>query len=205
MSNLFPPLILASSSPQRLSLLRQVGVEPIVLAPDADETLRDGESSQMFVERLARSKADSVVSQVEGDAVVLGADSIVDLDGEILGKPRDPEHALEMLDALVGRSHIVYTGTAVSYKNSLLSEVTATIVQLRKVSPEDLKAYIDCGESMGKAGACCVQGRGALFVERIEGSYHNVVGLPLHVVDQLCSQHGWPLATWMDFAEASNA
>ncbi len=175
-------LVLASSSPRRIELLRQVGFSPIVSPPDADETPRKGEGPAKMVSRLARDKARSVASRLGGaDWLVIAADTIVVAPGgkKILGKPRDAEEAKRMLRALAGRSHIVFTGYCVQSPGKVLSRVVRSTVRMRRLNAGDIAAYVATGEPMDKAGSYAAQGIGMGLIERISGSYTNVVGLPM--------------------------
>lgn len=171
-------LLLASSSPRRRELLDQVGLTYRVLAPDVDETPERGESPHALVERLARAKAQAGQDVAHGLAV-LAADTAVLVDGVALGKPVDEAHALVMLERLSGRSHCVVSGIAVAAAGAIASRVVESIVTLRPTTACERRAYWASGEPHGKAGAYAIQGLGAVFVERLEGSYSNVVGLPL--------------------------
>ena len=172
-------LVLASRSPRRRALLEQVGLACATIDPAVDESPLAGEAPDALVERLARSKARAGHARVAGPAVVLAADTTVTIDGHALGKPADEAEALDMLARLSGRDHIVYTGVAVATAAGIESCTVATRVDLRATTPGERRAYWSSGEPAGKAGAYAIQGLGAVFVERIEGSYSNVVGLPL--------------------------
>ncbi|ABK45839.1 maf protein [Magnetococcus marinus MC-1] len=168
---------LASASPRRLELLRQVGLDPMVNPVACDETPRIGEDPQAYVVRLAREKARS--GAVAGH-LTLGSDTAVVVDGAILGKPQHRAEAIAMVQRLVGRCHEVMTGIAVcDNKGQIFSDVVITQVSMREVAPGEIAAYVDYGESMDKAGGYAIQGMGGFLVNRIEGSYSAVVGLPL--------------------------
>jgi septum formation protein len=171
-------LVLASRSPRRLELLRLAGLDPQVRPPDVDETPLPGERPLEAVVRLASTKA-RAARRGQGE-VVLAADTGVIVDGKLLGKPRDPEHAKAMLAALAGRAHEVATGVVVRDTHGRLgSRVVTTSVLFAPLGAATISAYVDSGEPLGKAGAYEIQGRGAVLVERIEGSWTNVVGLPV--------------------------
>ena len=172
-------LVLASRSPRRLALLEQVGLTCTTIDPAVDESAMPGERPDTLVERLARDKARAGRARVPAPAVVLAADTTVTIDGHALGKPADEAEALAMLERLSGREHIVYTGIAVVAEGGIDSRTVATRVGLRATTPAERRAYWTSGEPAGKAGAYAIQGLGAMFVERLEGSYSNVVGLPL--------------------------
>lgn len=173
-------LVLASTSPRRRQLLAMVGARFEVEVPDADEREYCLEDPERLVMALARAKAESVASRRPRDLVV-GADTVVVLDGRILGKPADGREAREMLEALSGRTHEVWTGVALVRREPEACRVEAerTEVTFRSLDPDEVDRYVALGEGMDKAGAYAVQGVGGLFVERIEGCYFNVVGLPL--------------------------
>ena len=180
------PLVLASGSPRRKEILRAVGwpFEPIPVA--VDESLRDGEPARDYVTRLARSKAEAgAASRLFG--LVLGADTVVVVDGEILGKPRDPADARRMLTILNARWHDVLTGVALVRAESGETAVglETTRVRFAKMSEAEIDWYVKTGEPLDKAGAYAVQGHAALFIEAIEGDYWNVVGLPVRLVYEL--------------------
>jgi septum formation protein len=181
-------LVLASASPRRLYLLRLAGLEPEVRPVDVDETVWDGEDPVHYVARLAREKAERAA--VEG-AFVLGADTTVVLDGESIGKPRGVAHAAEILRTLSGRSHTVSTGVAVlTAAGDVLEEVVTTRVTFAELSADVINAYVATGEPLDKAGAYGIQGKGAALVRAIDGSYTNVVGLPLVETLELLERAG---------------
>ena len=183
------PLILASASPRRAALLGDAGFAPVVRPASVDERPHPGEPPAAHVGRIATAKALAVTAP--GDAWVVAADTIVVVDRSILGKPRDPEEAAGMLERLSGREHDVYTGVAVRRGGSVNVAVAVTRVWFRRLDAATIRWYVESGEPMDKAGAYAIQGRGARFVERIEGSCSNVVGLPVAVVDELLRATGW--------------
>jgi septum formation protein len=172
-----PPVILASASPRRRELLRLIGIPHEVRPAEIDESYVPGEEPAAHVERLAREKA-SAIDALE--AVVVGSDTIVVVDGEVLGKPRDRAHAAAMLRQLSGRSHVVMTGVAVQWQGRLASAVEEVGVTFRALSDAEIERYIDTGEPMDKAGAYGIQGYGATIVDRVDGDYFAVMGLPLN-------------------------
>ena len=173
-------LILASASPRRRELLEMLGVENLRVIPAAgEERVEPGLAPDETVRRLALAKAREVVRAGGTDVPVVAADTIVCLDNEILGKPRDEEDAARMLGALSGRTHSVFTGVALLSGETELAEAEETRVTFRELSPREIHAYIKTGEPMDKAGAYGAQGIGCLFVERIDGDFYNVMGLPL--------------------------
>ena len=172
-----PPVILASSSPRRRELLRLIGIPHDVRPADIDETYPPGERPSEHAERLAREKAMAIDAP---DAIVIGSDTIVVVDGEVLGKPRDRQHATAMLRRLSGRSHVVMTGVAVRWGGRLASGVEEVGVTFRDLSDAEIDRYIDTGEPMDKAGAYGIQGYGATIVQRVDGDYFAVMGLALN-------------------------
>jgi len=162
-------LILASSSPRRRELLAQLGLAFEICSPDIDETALPGESAAVYVERLARVKAEAVQLQYP-DAVVIAADTSLGLDGKILGKPESKQHAFEIWGKISGR---------------ICSIVVRTQVEFQTLSQSDMESYWATGEPLGKAGAYAIQGIAARYIPRIDGSYSNVVGLPLYETVQL--------------------
>lgn len=174
-------IILASSSPRRKELLQNVGVEFEIVAPYADESLLGPENPKDYVLRLATEKALSVSQNLEGDFLVIGADTIVVVDNDILGKPASEEDAGAMLSKISGREHNVLTAFCIARpKNNILhSEVVDTTVRVKTLEPQEIQGYIKTKEPMDKAGAYGIQGIGAFMVREISGSYTNVVGLPL--------------------------
>ncbi|MEC7118475.1 MAG: Maf family protein [Pseudomonadota bacterium] len=172
-------IVLASGSPRRRELLAQVGVDFTVQVFEIDESVQPNESPAHYVERLALEKAASARPHVSAEAIVIAADTTVTVDGEILAKPIDYPDAVRMWRLLSGRQHQVMTGVAVSTAMKSLSTVVHTTVAMRTLSESEMWAYWQTGEPLGKAGGYAIQGRAAAFIPRIEGSYSNVVGLPL--------------------------
>ena len=180
-------LVLASGSPRRRELLRQIGLTDFtVRVPDVEERVPDGLSPRETVEAISRQKAQAV-DAAPGEIIVT-ADTMVFLDGMRLGKPRDEADALRMLTALQGRTHTVCTGVTVRRGARLLTRSEATEVTFRPLSRETLLRYIATGEPMDKAGAYGLQERGILFIERVEGDVSNVIGLPLPLLDAMLSE-----------------
>jgi septum formation protein len=175
-----PQLVLASRSPRRAELLTAAGIPFTMLAADIDETPHPGEGARDCALRLSREKA----AAVEGD-LVLAADTVVVLDAEIMGKPADLADAIRMLRALSGREHEVITAVCLRRGASITVEAETTRVRFAKMSEAEIVAYADSGEPMDKAGAYGIQGLASRYVERIEGSYSNVVGLPVALVYRL--------------------
>jgi septum formation protein len=181
-------VVLASGSPRRRELLARLGVEFQVVVPDVDETPLAGEAPGEYVARLARAKAAAVV--VEAGTLVIAADTTVDVDGEILGKPADIDQARRMLKRLSGRTHHVHTGVAVRRDGRIEYSVEDTRVQFEALTDHALEWYLATGESFDKAGAYALQGAGGVFVSKISGSVSNVIGLPLHTVVELARRVG---------------
>lgn len=177
-------LILASSSPRRQELLQQIGLDFTVYSPDIDESVRPDETVQAYVERLARAKAQAVLAQFP-DAVVIAADTSLSVDGQIIGKPESKQHAFAIWSQLSGRQHDVLSGVCVATSQQISSIVVTTHVEFQSLSPDDMENYWATGEPLGKAGAYAIQGIAAQYIPRIEGSYSNVVGLPLYETLQL--------------------
>ncbi|MFA9460406.1 Maf family protein [Thiohalorhabdus sp. Cl-TMA] len=187
-------LYLASRSPRRAELLDQIGVPHQPVESEVDEAPRAGEPPASYVERLARDKAMAgagVLGLPDGrGTLVLGADTAIELDGAILGKPQDPGGARRHLTALSGQEHEVLSAVAISDGHTTESRLSRTRVRMRALEADEIEAYIETGEPMDKAGAYAIQGRGAVFVERITGSYSAVMGLPLYETDQLLRRFG---------------
>ena len=186
-----PRLILASASPRRRELLSQLGARYTVEPADIDESQREGEAATAYVQRMAQEKALAVAQRFSTtDHVVLAADTTVVLGDTVLGKPRDREEAMTTLGSLSGRWHTVLTAVCLSATGELDSELVVTRVQFASVSPAECAADLATGEPWDKAGAYGIQGLGGAFVRTIEGSYTNVVGLPLWETWRLLSAHG---------------
>ena len=177
-------LVLASRSPRRADLLTRAGYDFAVAPADIDERLLDGETPASHVRRLAREKA-AIVARDHRESIVLGADTVVVIDGVVLRKPVDDADAAGMLRRLSGRTHDVLTGVALHTPNVQRCDVESTRVTFRELTAADITWYVESREPDGKAGAYAIQGRASRFVTRIEGSYTNVVGLPIALVDRL--------------------
>jgi septum formation protein len=197
-------VILGSGSPRRLDLLRSLGVDPRVVSPDIDESVLDGELPVDYVRRLASAKLDAVmktVGAVNVGAIVIAADTTVDVDGVIFGKPVDDAEAVKMLLALSGRSHQVHTGFAVAVAGPGCRgvdwdgyvEVVSSTVTFRSVPIPEIITYVDSGEPRDKAGAYAIQGGAAGFVEQVEGSLNAIIGLPIERLTEICAALGAPL------------
>ncbi|HET7370660.1 MAG TPA: Maf family protein [Gammaproteobacteria bacterium] len=173
-----PELYLASTSPRRHDLLRQIGVAHKTLSVSVDETPRPAEAPADYVMRLAQAKAAAGVAAAAG-GVVLAADTTIAVDGAVLGKPDDRAEARAMLARLAGRGHDVFTSVALTDGGCTHTAISHSRVFFRSADAAEIDAYVATGEGDDKAGAYAIQGRGAVFVERLEGSYSGVVGLPL--------------------------
>lgn len=179
--------ILASASPRRKELLAQAGFEFDIVPAAIDETPEPNEAPHDYVLRLSLEKA----RKIQGQIPVLGADTVVSIDGVLLGKPENPTDAFLMLKRLVGKIHLVHTGVSVVSSTLEQSIVTATEVKFKNVSDEELKNYVATGEPFDKAGGYGIQGIGAFLVETINGSYSGVVGLPVEETAELLKSFGF--------------
>jgi len=195
-----PPIVLASTSPRRRHLLTQVGIEHLVIPPTAAEiNSSDGCAASALIN--AERKALSTLEEV-GMRPVLGADTVVDVDGEPFGKPKDVEHASVMLKVLSGRKHVVHTGVYLHdpVTDRSYAGVESTAVWFRPLGVAEIEAYIRTGEPLDKAGAYGIQERGALLIDRIEGCFFNVMGLPMArlwgMLKQMMVDRGTPLDGW---------
>lgn len=197
-------MVLASGSPRRLELLASIGVRPQVIVPDVDESVRSGESAVDYVRRVAAAKLEAVRRQLGSASVgtiVVAADTTVEIDGAILGKPVDAAEAVWMLSRLSGHEHRVHTGLAVavavpgcrSTEWEGHVEVVTTRVRFRELEESEVEAYVASGEPLDKAGAYAIQGRARDFVERVEGSLSGVVGLPLERLAEITAGLGVPI------------
>ncbi len=200
-----PEVVLASASPRRRELLATIGVDARVRPADVDESALNGETPTGLVERLARAKAVAVQAQLasaspgspsperrdaEAGPLVIAADTVVVLDGEVLGKPADAAESRAFIERLAGRSHLVLTGHCLRRGAAEATRVERTTVTFRQLDDDDVAAYVASAEGADKAGAYAIQGRGAGLVERIEGCYSNVVGLSLPTVIALARSLG---------------
>jgi septum formation protein len=189
-------IILASSSPRRAEILREAGITFQIRATEIDETALPGEAAQAMVIRLAEAKARAAAAQMNAgmrDCIIVGADTTVELGGEILGKPRDSAHAREMIARLSGRTHHVVTGIFLLqlHGNATRAAVENSAVTFAPLSEKEIDAYVASGEPLGKAGAYAIQGLAGRYIPRIEGCYFNVVGLPLARLYALLRELGW--------------
>ena len=184
-----PRVVLASSSPRRRELLTLIGIPHVVLPADIDETPYPNELPRVHAERLAREKAAAIATR-EAGAVVVAADTIVVVDGDILGKPRDEADAAVMLRRLSGRAHVVLTAVAIAREQTVVSGVESVDVTFRHLSDDEIGRYIATREPMDKAGAYGIQGFGATIVDRIDGDYFAVMGLALGRMVRLLASIG---------------
>ena len=198
-------LILASASPRRAELLRAAGFTFEIVVTDVDEQVRPGETASTYVRRLAAEKSEAAIRLVGADprvgpgghlgpppredTVILGADTVVVVDGQILGKPRDADEAASMLRRLSGTRHEVLTGISLRRGASELGRVETTTVHFMPLSDAEVEWYIASGEGCDKAGAYAIQGLASRFISRIDGSYSNVVGLPVAAVHEVLTSH----------------
>ena len=201
-----PKLVLASGSPRRVSLLNQAGIEPDGLRPsDVDETPKRGELPRACANRLARAKAEVALDYLRADeelqgAYILAADTVVAVGRRILPKPEMIDEAAQCLRLLSGRNHRVHTSVClVTPKEAYRQRLVETRVRFKRLSQDDIEAYLDSGEWRGKAGGYAAQGIAGSFIVKIVGSYTNVVGLPLYEVTTLLSGEGFPIrAGWLN-------
>ena len=186
-------LILASASARRAEILRDAGLSFVVLSSAVDETPYENESPQDLVERLASAKAELAAARAIGPVIIIGADTVISLDGLILGKPRSSDDARHMLEKLSGRTHSVVTGVALIRlpDSERRTFVESTLVHFAALSPEQITRYLATGEPHDKAGAYAIQGHAGRFIPRIEGCYFNVVGLPLSRLYHALIDLGW--------------
>jgi len=185
------PIVLASGSPRRKQLLEMLHIPFRVIPPDVDEHVLPGEEPGHYVTRLSRAKGEAVVVRAPGD-VILAADTTVVLDGAIFEKPTSPAHAVEMLSRLQGRTHEVMTAVAVARDGEVEQALDVSRVTFRPVDRATLQAYVATGEPMDKAGAYAIQGLGAPLIERVEGDFFGVMGLPLRLALDLLARFGRP-------------
>jgi septum formation protein len=184
-------LILASASPRRADLLREAGIDAEVQPADVNEDVEPGEAPEEYVRRVAEAKG-RVISQASPGRHVVAADTAVVVDGHILGKPSSPDEASRMLQMLSGRTHLVISGVCLMKDGqpAVDTEIEVTAVEFAEMSPAEIAWYVASGESMDKAGGYGIQGLASRFVTRIDGSYSNVVGLPMAVVYRMCTKAG---------------
>ncbi len=185
------PFVLASGSPRRRELLASLGIAFTVVKSDIDETQRPDEDAYAYVRRLSIEKAQAVVARLTGRSLVLAADTTVVLDGEVLGKPLDAADARDMLRRLRGRDHVVCTALTLLDSAQTLTELTRTTVTMRDYTAAEIDAYIATGDPFDKAGGYAIQHEGFHPVAHIDGSYSNVVGLPLETLQEMLARVGY--------------
>lgn len=184
-------IILASGSPRRRELLEQIGIQNYrIISPDVDEHVEGAVAPAVLVETLSRRKAEAVREKVGDGALVIAADTVVALDGAILGKPHSRDEAVRMLAALSGREHAVYTGVTVLRGDRAVTEHERTAVAFRELTQAEIEYYVATGEPMDKAGAYGIQGVGALLITGIAGDYFNVMGLPVCRLGRMLARFG---------------
>lgn len=183
-------IVLASQSPRRKELLGRMELEFVTQASKIDESAFDGLEARELVATLSREKAQWIARQLDGETLVIGADTVVVRDGAALGKPKDAEDAVAMLLSLSGRDHQVCTGVTVCRGDRVLTQVEETQVTFRELTEAEVRQYVSTGEPMDKAGAYGIQGLGGLLVEGIRGDYSNVVGLPVCRLGQMLKDFG---------------
>lgn len=186
-------LILASASARRAEILRDAGFSFVVLSSAVDETPYPNESANDLVERLALAKAELVAARAIGPAIVIGADTVISLDGQVLGKPRSTDDARRLLEKLSGRTHSVLTGIALIRLPDAERRtfVESTLVHFAALTNEEILRYLATGEPHDKAGAYAIQGHAGRFIPRVEGCYFNIVGLPLSRLYHALADLGW--------------
>jgi septum formation protein len=190
-------LVLASGSPRRRQLLELIGLKFSVVPANIDETPFDGEDPTTCASRVAREKAAEVAARQPG-RMVLGSDTVVEIDSEILGKPASEDEAEAMLERLSGRSHLVHTALALVVDGRCHEVIDSASVQFVELTDDLIRWYVSTGEPMDKAGAYAIQGLGGLLVEAVDGSPHTVVGLPVHRLPELFAAHGLDFWSMID-------
>lgn len=184
-------IILASQSPRRRELLERMGLRGFkTISPDMMEDMSGNLSPSELVRRLSCEKAEAVLTRISAGGLIIAADTVVALDGVILGKPRDALEAFKMLSMLSGNRHQVYTGVTIICGETCITEHEETDVRFRELESDEIEAYIATGEPMDKAGAYGIQGYGAIFVEEIHGDYYNVMGLPVCRLGKMLARCG---------------
>ena len=184
-------IVLASASPRRHELLGRIGITEFdIRVPEVEESFPEGLTPQQVVEHISREKAEAAAKLCTADEIVITADTMVFLDHERLGKPHNEADALRMLTALQGRHHTVCTGVTVRRGDQVITESETTHVYFRSATKEELLAYIATGEPMDKAGSYGVQGKGALLVEKLDGDFFNVMGLPVLRLSRMLERFG---------------
>ena len=186
-------IILASQSPRRKELMGQIGLKFKVISPNVDEKVEGNPSPAQLVEELSLRKARAVEQLAGGEGLIIAADTVVALEGAVLGKPKTERDAFSMLSALSGNRHYVYTGVTVLRQGRAVTQHEVTTVTFRELEPAEINSYIATGEPMDKAGAYGIQGLGALLVSDIQGDYFNVMGLPVYRLGRILAGLGLDL------------
>jgi septum formation protein len=184
-------VVLASASPRRRELLKLIGLEPEVIAPEIEEAARPAEAFHNFLKRITISKGMAVYHKELFQSLLISADTVVLLDGELIGKPSSRDEARAMLARLSARRHEVLTGLALMHRGDTSFAISRTLVQFKKLDDREISFYLDHENFMDKAGAYAIQGRAAIFVERIEGCFFNVMGFPLNLFYRMLGERGW--------------
>lgn len=183
-------VVLASASPRRKELLQLIGLEPEVIPADIQETMLPGEETDAFLQRVAIAKGLAVYRKRFFHALLVSADTVVRLDGSLIGKPAGRADAFSMLSRLGGRQHEVLTGLALLHEGETSFAISRTLVRFKELAEAEIDHYLEREEFMDKAGAYAIQGRAAVFVERIEGCYFNVMGFPLNLFYRMLGERG---------------
>jgi len=186
-------IVLASASPRRKELLQLIGLNPEIIIPDVDEILKPGESPAVFLERVAIAKGIEVYRKKFFSHLLISADTVVLLDDELIGKPRNREDAFRMLNRLAGKQHEVLTGISLMCQGETSFGISRTAVYFKELKESEIDFYLDHENFLDKAGAYAIQGRAAVFVERIEGCFFNVMGFPLNLFYRMIMERGFNL------------
>jgi septum formation protein len=183
-------IILASASPRRRELLNLIGIRPEIRIPSINEEILPGEPLEKFLERITREKSRNVFAERPAGALVVSADTIVLLNGLVIGKPTDQDNARDILRKLAGGMHEVWTGLSIIHRGKCFFDFARTRVFFEQISDQEINDYLDHEQYLDKAGAYAIQGRAAIFVKKIEGCYFNVMGFPLHLFSQMLKKIG---------------
>ena len=183
-------IVLASASPRRQELLQLIGLNPEIIPPDIDEAPRPAETIDAFLQRVTVAKGIAVYKKKFFSHLLISADTVVLLDDLLIGKPKDREYAFRMLQQLSGQRHEVLTGIALMYQGETCFEISRTAVYFKELAETEINCYLDHENFLDKAGAYAIQGRAAIFVERIEGCFFNVMGFPLNLFYRMVKERG---------------
>jgi septum formation protein len=186
-------IVLASASPRRRELLQLIGLNPEIIIPDIEEVLRPGESPEVFLERVAIAKGIEVYKKKYFSHLLISADTVVLLDNSLIGKPADRGDAFRMLSRLSGRRHEVLTGISLMHQGETSFQISSTAVYFNELTPKEIDFYLDHENYLDKAGAYAIQGRAAIFVEKIDGCFFNVMGFPLNLFFRMVKERGLDL------------